>query len=68
MATGGGGGAYSGDSALAGTEGEAAGIACTGGDQGMEWMEADADLAGAAEAAPPPQRAASLPRPASEKI
>jgi hypothetical protein len=68
MATGGGGGSYSGDSDLAGAEGEAAGIGRTGVDHGMEWTGADADLAGAAEAEPPPQRAATPPRPASEKI
>jgi hypothetical protein len=65
MATGGGGGSYSGDSDLAGVEGHAAGI---GIDQGMEWTGAGGDLAGAAEAAPPPLRAATPPRPASEKI
>jgi hypothetical protein len=69
MATGGGGGSYSGDSDLADPEGEAAGIGRTGVDQGMEWTGADVDLAGAAEAAPPPPlRAATPPRPASEKI
>jgi hypothetical protein len=51
MATGGGGGAYSGDSDLAGAEGEAARIGRTGGDQGMEWTGADADLAGGSAAA-----------------
>jgi hypothetical protein len=39
-----------------------------GGDQGMEWTEADIHLVGDAEAAPPLLRAASTPRPASEKI
>jgi hypothetical protein len=69
MATGGGGGSYSGDSNLAGAEGEAARIGRTGVDQRMEWTRADADLAGAAEAPPPPPLwVAAPPRPASEKI
>jgi hypothetical protein len=68
MANGGGSDAYSGDSDLAGAEGEAAGIDRTGGDQGMEWTGADADLTGVAEAVAPPLRAATPLRPASEKI